>query len=324
MVKAALAAAWLLTASPAAAQEAAPTPPAATAAAVSVVTGLAPGDLLNIRATASPTGKVMARMPVGSPLKTFGCEDVNGHKWCRVEAVEDARLAGWTPARYLQTTELTGTATPASIGPNENAAAISPSPAAGGDGSAPAAQAAAERQGEEPSPAVPADLAARLGNETAPARAPEPRTQASALTGEIYSLALEGGDAPPAAGSSTLPEAPAASSLPAVSPSAAPPPAAVRPASAAGGPASAAGGPALPAPAPSPGPAARRASAPERTETAARPDPPLRQGRGVASVSPAALALCAFPVALLAFMAAILSFGSFSFTSPFEPYGTAA
>jgi len=68
---------------------------------VSIVTNLAPGDLLNVRATPSPIGKTEARLPSGSSLKNLGCNDVNGHRWCKVEDIANPQLVGWAPARYL-------------------------------------------------------------------------------------------------------------------------------------------------------------------------------------------------------------------------------
>lgn len=68
---------------------------------ISIVTNLAPGDLLNVRTTPSPIGKTEARLPGGSSLKNLGCNDVNGHRWCKVEAIDNPQMSGWAPARYL-------------------------------------------------------------------------------------------------------------------------------------------------------------------------------------------------------------------------------
>ncbi|MER9966150.1 SH3 domain-containing protein [Mesorhizobium sp. M0060] len=68
---------------------------------ISIVTGLAPGDLLNVRATASAMGKIEARLPSGSSVKNLGCGDVSGHRWCKVEDIDDPKMSGWAPARYL-------------------------------------------------------------------------------------------------------------------------------------------------------------------------------------------------------------------------------
>ncbi|MER8823128.1 SH3 domain-containing protein [Mesorhizobium sp. M0902] len=68
---------------------------------ISIVTGLAPDDLLNVRATASAMGKIEARLPSGSSVKNLGCGDVSGYKWCKVQDIDDPKLSGWAPARYL-------------------------------------------------------------------------------------------------------------------------------------------------------------------------------------------------------------------------------
>lgn len=68
---------------------------------VSVVMGLAPDDLLNIRAKPSPGGKVQTRLPNGSSLNNLGCNDVNGHQWCKVADIDNPQNTGWAPARYL-------------------------------------------------------------------------------------------------------------------------------------------------------------------------------------------------------------------------------
>ncbi|PDQ21594.1 peptide-binding protein [Mesorhizobium sanjuanii] len=89
---AALLMAMLPTALPARAQE---------AEVVSIVTGLAPDDLLNIRAKPSPGGKIQTRLPNGSSLNNLGCNDVNGHQWCKVAETDNPQMIGWAPARYL-------------------------------------------------------------------------------------------------------------------------------------------------------------------------------------------------------------------------------
>ncbi|TIQ87124.1 MAG: SH3 domain-containing protein [Mesorhizobium sp.] len=68
---------------------------------ISIIGGLAPDDLLNIRATASPGGKIEARLPNGAAVKNYGCKAVNNYPWCKVEDTQDAHITGWAPARYL-------------------------------------------------------------------------------------------------------------------------------------------------------------------------------------------------------------------------------
>ncbi|RAZ89525.1 SH3 domain-containing protein [Mesorhizobium hawassense] len=89
-----LAAPLLLAAVPALAEEAPGT-------IISIIGGLAPDDLLNIRATASAGGKVAARLPNGAAVRNFGCNVIKGHPWCKVEDTQDAHIVGWAPARYL-------------------------------------------------------------------------------------------------------------------------------------------------------------------------------------------------------------------------------
>ncbi|CAN7566384.1 SH3 domain-containing protein [Mesorhizobium sp. LjNodule214] len=130
-----IAAPFLLAALPARAEE----PPAPV---VSYVSGLAPDDLLNIRATPSAIGKTEARLPVGSPVKNFGCADVNGNPWCKVEEVDNPQIRGWAPARYLN---------PASaVVLTEADMAFSAQPGSGATN-------------PQPAPAPPPDLTARLG-----------------------------------------------------------------------------------------------------------------------------------------------------------------
>jgi len=128
------AAALLATALPARAED-----PSTTI--VSIVTGLAPEDLLNIRATASPIGRVQGRLPGGTSVKNFGCNEVNGNPWCKVEQIDNPQVKGWAPARYL---------TPGNPATVADVPAEDPS------------QAAATTEAPV-APAPPADLTARFG-----------------------------------------------------------------------------------------------------------------------------------------------------------------
>src|SRR5438552_594893 len=67
---------------------------------ISVVTGLAPDDLLNVRAKPSPIGKTEARLAAGASVRNLGCNDIDGHPWCKVES-DSPKASGWAPARYL-------------------------------------------------------------------------------------------------------------------------------------------------------------------------------------------------------------------------------
>ncbi|MBI1619830.1 SH3 domain-containing protein [Aquamicrobium zhengzhouense] len=72
------------------------------------ISGLAVDDLLNIRAEASPLGKVITRMPNGSLVELFECRMFNGYEWCRLTPAENPEVSGWAPARYLLALEIPG------------------------------------------------------------------------------------------------------------------------------------------------------------------------------------------------------------------------
>nr|WP_167392350.1 SH3 domain-containing protein [Mesorhizobium sophorae] len=128
---------------------------------ISIVTGLAPDDLLNIRTAASPVAKVEARLAGGASVTNLGCNDINGNKWCKVESTGKDKLSGWAPARYLiplnPAPYVEGQARPAdapmvaSTG-NEPDQASAPDKPQTGDPAKP-----------QPPIAPPPDLAARLG-----------------------------------------------------------------------------------------------------------------------------------------------------------------
>lgn len=65
------------------------------------VVGIARDDALNIRAAASPIGMTIAQVPNGTRFRNLGCGLVGGYLWCKVVAVEDDKLIGWAPGRYL-------------------------------------------------------------------------------------------------------------------------------------------------------------------------------------------------------------------------------
>ncbi|WP_217575556.1 SH3 domain-containing protein [Mesorhizobium sp. GbtcB19] len=161
-------AAPLLVALPALAQDA-PGP------IVSIIGGLAPDDLLNIRVTASPGGKVAARLPNGVAVKNFGCNVVNGHPWCKVEDTQDAHIVGWAPARYLSPSN--------------------PAPAPD-DGTVPTTGDSAAAPAETPPP----DIATRLGG-SEPADPPSAEDIGRTAMQDAYGLAFAaaanaGSDAP--------------------------------------------------------------------------------------------------------------------------------
>ncbi|RWB21271.1 MAG: SH3 domain-containing protein [Mesorhizobium sp.] len=178
-----IAAPLLLAALPAVAQDA-PGP------IISIIGGLAPDDLLNIRATASPSGKTTARLPNGAAVKNFGCNIVNGYPWCKVGDTQDAHIVGWAPARYLS--------------PNNPAPATE-------DAAAPAAEpvASEEANAAQPPEAPSPDIAARLGG-SEPADPPSAADISVTAMQDAYGLAF----APSATAQSDTPGPDAAGGIP--------------------------------------------------------------------------------------------------------------
>jgi hypothetical protein len=162
-----LAAPVLFTALPAIAEE--------SPLVISIVSGLAPDDMLNVRATASPIGRLQMRLPNGSSVKNLGCNDVNGHQWCKVEDVDNPKVSGWAPARYLiptnpapvaDATPLTDPVVAPAVAADKTAEpATSASQTVATASAAPSAEPASPlAEATPPPPAPPPDLAARLGS----------------------------------------------------------------------------------------------------------------------------------------------------------------
>lgn len=139
----------------------------APAPIISVVSGLAPDDLLNIRATASAIGKTEARLPSGTALKNYGCNTFNGYPWCKVEDVKNPALVGWAPARYLTPNN------PATISEDQAAPLVPQAPAP----QANAAQAPASPPGE-----MIASVGPATESDTAPTAAAPAPVDASATS----------------------------------------------------------------------------------------------------------------------------------------------
>ncbi|PBB32535.1 SH3 domain-containing protein [Mesorhizobium sp. WSM3868] len=158
-----IAAPLLLAAVPALAQD-------APATIISIIGGLAPDDLLNIRTTASPDGKIAARLPNGAAVKNYGCKTVKNYPWCKVEDTQDAHITGWAPARYLS---------PNNPAPAPEDAAV-PATDAG-----PPQEANAPEPSEEPQP----DIAARLGR-SEPAAPPSAADISAIAMQDAYALAF--------------------------------------------------------------------------------------------------------------------------------------
>lgn len=162
-----LAAPVLFTALPAIAEE--------SPLVISIVSGLAPDDMLNVRATASPIGRLQMRLPNGSSVKNLGCNDVNGHQWCKVEDVDNPKVSGWAPARYLiptnpapvaDATPLADPVVAPAVATDKPAEPVAGAPQTVATASAaPSAEPASPlAEATRPPPAPPPDLAARLGS----------------------------------------------------------------------------------------------------------------------------------------------------------------
>lgn len=141
---------------------------------ISIVTGLAPDDLLNVRAKPSAMGKTETRLAAGASVRNLGCNDIDGHPWCKV-ASDNPKAIGWAPARYLVPVN------PATV----------PLDQAGDAGAAPDAA-------TSPSVAPPPDLTARLGGAAHPATPQTPVKSAAEIAMEdAYGLALAASESPP-------------------------------------------------------------------------------------------------------------------------------
>lgn len=68
------------------------------------VTGVEPGDVLNIRETPDPEGAIVGGIPANARrVRGFGCEETAaGQGWCRVKYGD---VVGWSRARYLRPAE---------------------------------------------------------------------------------------------------------------------------------------------------------------------------------------------------------------------------
>ncbi|RUT99098.1 SH3 domain-containing protein, partial [Mesorhizobium sp. M7A.T.Ca.TU.009.02.1.1] len=174
---------------------------------ISVVTGLAPDDLLKVRTTASPVATVEARLSSGDMVTNLGCNDINGYKWCKVESTGKEKLSGWAPARYLIPLN------PAPYVEGETRPADAPVVASTGSANE-TGQASAPDQSQatgsaNSAPVAPPDLTARLGG-AGPAAESTPKSAAEigrAAMQDAYVLALAAPDVPPAS-------APGASEIP--------------------------------------------------------------------------------------------------------------
>ncbi len=203
----ALIAAFAILPWPARATEAAP----ATNPTVSIVTGLAADDLLNVRVSASPFAKVSDRLANGATLKNHGCGDFKGYQWCRVEETGGHAVKGWVPGRYLRDVdpgEAAALATTLAGDASEKEAATGGEPDAGGTAEAATPPPEAEAR---TAAATPDNLADRLDVDDHPIQAGNTAATAekkAALSAYVRAYAASKGIATDAA-APTGPEDPA-------------------------------------------------------------------------------------------------------------------
>jgi len=66
------------------------------------VTGVPPGDTLNLRAGPSTHEPVLGEAGNGSVLRNLGCRMSGGQRWCRVASTGGSGASGWVAGRYLR------------------------------------------------------------------------------------------------------------------------------------------------------------------------------------------------------------------------------
>lgn len=66
------------------------------------VTGLVPGDTLNIRSGPSANDTIVVKIDEGAVVRNLGCRPVAGARWCKVQLQGDANTVGWASGRYLR------------------------------------------------------------------------------------------------------------------------------------------------------------------------------------------------------------------------------
>jgi hypothetical protein len=75
------------------------------------VTGLSPRGRLNLRAEPTSSAPIVGRLSNNDTLRSRGCREVEGERWCQVERAAGA--GGWVSARYLRESAATAPAQPA-------------------------------------------------------------------------------------------------------------------------------------------------------------------------------------------------------------------
>ncbi|TCI00203.1 hypothetical protein EJV46_06030 [Roseococcus sp. SYP-B2431] len=66
------------------------------------VAGLTRGDVLTVRTGPSYSARTVLRFPEGAMVRSFGCQEVAGARWCNIGPADAQRPAGWASARYLR------------------------------------------------------------------------------------------------------------------------------------------------------------------------------------------------------------------------------
>ncbi|MCQ8119558.1 SH3 domain-containing protein [Methylomonas rosea] len=72
------------------------------------VTGLKPGDSLNLREHHTAQSKVLSRLSNDLVLRNQGCTLAGGARWCKVETTDGNQLSGWVAGRFLRETGAPG------------------------------------------------------------------------------------------------------------------------------------------------------------------------------------------------------------------------
>ena len=65
------------------------------------VSGLQPGDTLNLRAGPTTGAAVLARLDQGTSLRNLGCRMTEGQRWCQVKTAGGVAVTGWVAGAYL-------------------------------------------------------------------------------------------------------------------------------------------------------------------------------------------------------------------------------
>lgn len=91
--------------------------------AAGLVVATQDGGALNLRAAPSADAAVLARLAQGTALRSLGCEEAGGRRWCRVAMPGDPGLEGWAAEEFLVAAPAAseGTALGGPISPGEQA-----------------------------------------------------------------------------------------------------------------------------------------------------------------------------------------------------------